>query len=329
MNKLARWFWRSGLAAAALAFVSASAPAQTREEVVLRVGHFPNITHMQALVAHQLSRQNRGWFESRLGPGVRIEWYVYNAGPSAIEALLARSIDLTFVGPNPAINAFVRARGEGVRILAGAVNGGSALVVQSDSTLKSASDFRGRMVITPQFGNTQDVAARAWLASGGLRITQTGGDARVVPAANPDMLTLFKQKQADAAWTIEPWVSRLEAEAGGKVLVDDRDAITTVVAAHSTFLAERAALVRRFVEAHRELTDWIVKNPEEAKQLVRAELEAETRVQFAPELIDRAYRRLQLTANISSDALKEFVANAQKAGFLRDAPDMTPLVHLP
>ena len=42
-------------------------PVQAADNAVIRVGHFPNITHAQALVAHNLSRQGKGWFEERLG----------------------------------------------------------------------------------------------------------------------------------------------------------------------------------------------------------------------------------------------------------------------
>src|SRR5262249_8416083 len=150
------------------------------------------------LVAHALSRQGKGFFEQRLGPDIKIEWVIYNAGPSAMEAIFARSIDVTYVGPNPVINAYSKARGEGVRIIAGAAEGGSALVIQGDSALAKPSDFRGKTIATPQFGNTQDVTARAWLRNGGLKVTQTGGDATVLPAANPDQLLLFKQRQIDA-----------------------------------------------------------------------------------------------------------------------------------
>ena len=196
-------------------------------------------------MAHHLTRHGRGWFEQRLGPGVKIEWFVYNAGPSAMEAILANSIDLTYVGPNPAINAYAKSRGREIRIVAGAANGGAALVVQPDSQLKVASDFRGKRIATPQLGNTQDVAARAWLAAGGLRITQTGGDAHVIPTSNPDQLVLFKQKQLDAVWTVEPWVSRLEMEARATVLLEEPDAVTTVLVTSVKFLgANRRALAR-------------------------------------------------------------------------------------
>jgi NitT/TauT family transport system substrate-binding protein len=170
-----------------------------RAQIVLRVGHFPNVTHAQSLVARAFSRQGKGWFEQRLGPEVTIQWFVYNAGPSAMEAIFAKSIDLTYVGPNPTINAYAKSRGEEVRVIAGAANGGSAFVVQGDSTLKTPADFRGKRIATPQLGNTQDVAARSWLLRGGLRITQMGGDAQVVPTANPDQLLLFKQKQLDGS----------------------------------------------------------------------------------------------------------------------------------
>jgi NitT/TauT family transport system substrate-binding protein len=97
--------------------------------------------------------------------------------------------------------------------------------------LKIPVDFRGKRIASPQLGNTQDVAARSWLVSGGLRITQMGGDAQVVPTANPDQLLLFKQKQLDGVWTVEPWVSLLETEAGGKVLVEEPEPITTLLVA--------------------------------------------------------------------------------------------------
>src|SRR3989442_5999334 len=209
--------------------LSFAAAASSFAETKIRVGHFPNITHAQALVAHALSRQGKGWFEQRLGPGTKIEWFIYNAGPSAMEAIFAKSIDLTYVGPGPALNAYTKSNGEEIRLIAGAANGGAGLVVQSDQNLNAPADFRGKKIATPQLGNTQDISCRAWLTSGGLRITQLGGDAQVLPTQNPDQLSLFQQKKIDAVWTVEPWVSRLGNEAGAKVLVQESDTATTVL----------------------------------------------------------------------------------------------------
>jgi NitT/TauT family transport system substrate-binding protein len=293
-------------------------------KTTIRVGHFPNVTHAQGLVAHASSRQGKGWFEKRLGPDVTIQWFVYNAGSSAMEAILAKSIDLAYVGPNPAINAYAKSRGEEARIIAGATNGGSALVVQGDSTLKIPADFRGKRIASPQLGNTQDVAARSWLVSGGLRITQMGG-----PTANPDQLLLFKQKQLDGVWTVEPWVSLLETEAGGKVLVEEPEAITTLLVARREFLDTRRDIVQKFVAAHEELTEWIIKNPQEAQRLVRDELAAETRANVSQELIVRAWKRILVTHEASRDAMAKLVASAQAVGFLRDVPNLARLIEKP
>jgi NitT/TauT family transport system substrate-binding protein len=246
-----------------------------------------------------------------------------------MEAILAGAIDLTYVGPNPALNAYVRSRGKEVRVIAGAVRGGSALVIQGDSTLRKPADFKGKRIATPQFGNTQDVAARAWLTAGGLHITQTGGEALVIPTANPDQLALFKQKQLDAVWTVEPWVSRLVTEAGGKVLVNETAAITTVLASSNRFLAEHRDLAARFAAAHRALTDWIVAHPAEAQRLVREELHAETRTEMPADLVVQAWQRMVPTVALSVAEFQSWIKQAQQAGFLRGAPELAQFVVAP
>ena len=304
-------------------------PAHAEQAGVIRVGHFPNITHAQALVAHNLSRQGKGWFEEKLGPGTKIEWFIYNAGPSAMEAIFAQSIDLTYVGPGPALNAYTKSNGAEVRLIAGAANGGAALVVQPDQSLKAAGDFRGKKIGTPQLGNTQDISCRAWLIAGGLKITQLGGDAQVLPTQNPDQLPLFQQKKLDAIWTVEPWVTRLEREAGGKVLVDEREVATTVLVSSAKFLREQRELAKKFAEAHAALTDWIAKNPEEAQKMIKAELLAETRSDMPADLIGQSWKRIVFTAETPRASIESFMQNSLKTGFIKTAPDLSKLFEKP
>jgi NitT/TauT family transport system substrate-binding protein len=303
--------------------------SSARAETVVRVGHFPNITHAQGLVAHNLSRQGKGWFEERLGPGTKVEWFVYNAGPSAMEAVFAQSIDLTYVGPGPALNAFTKSNGAEVRLIAGSANGGAALIVQPDQNLKTAADFRGKKIATPQLGNTQDISCRAWLIAGGLKITQLGGDAQVLPTQNPDQLSMFQQKKVDAVWTVEPWVSRLERESAGKILVDEKDVAATVLVSSAKFLREQRELAKKFAEAHAALTDWMVKNPDEAQKLIKAELLAETRSDMAPELIAQSWKRIAFTAETPRASIESFMQNSLKTGFIKTAPDLTKLFEKP
>ena len=206
--------FRSALMFVVTLFISVALNAQT---TVIRVGAFPNITHAQPMIG-----KANGWFEKAMGPNVKIEWNSFNAGPSAIEALFAGAIDVTYVGPNPAINGYVRSNGEALRIIAGATSGGAALVVRGDSGINKAEDFHGKRIASPQMGNTQDVALRAWLKSQGLKTRDKGGDVQVMPIANPDQLTLFLKKEIDAAWAPEPWASRLVHDAGGRIFLDER-----------------------------------------------------------------------------------------------------------
>lgn len=296
-----------------------------QKPAVIRVGYFANITHAQALVG----RAN-GQFEKGLGPGVRIEWKAFNAGPSAIEALFAGAIDLTYVGPNPAVTGYVRSQGEAVRLIAGAASGGASLVVRDGSGIKKASDFHGKKVATPQQGNTQDVALRAWLRANGMKPREKGGDVQVLPISNADQLTLFLKGQLDAAWAPEPWAARLVHEGGGHIFLDERDlwpnhqfAITGLVV-HPKFLKEHPDIVKNFLRAHVELTDWINKNPDQAKRIMNQQLQKETGKPLPAEVMSDAFSRMQVTYDPIRASILKSSQQAFDEGFLgRTQPDLS------
>ena len=318
MNIFRRHFIQAAAftATAMLAGCRKADPVSADGRSVLRVGFFPNITHAPALVGYHETQTKgaSGWFESRTG--AQVEWYPFNAGPSAIEALLTGSIDLTYVGPNPVINGYTRTKGADIRVLSGTARGGAALVVHKDSLLKSPADFRGKKIATPQLGGTQDIAARAWLVAGGLAITQRGGDAFVIPTANPDQLGLFKRGDLDAVWTVEPWVSRMEMEAGAKILVEQKDVLTTVLAASTQALERRGELLKKFVVAHEELTKKVAAEPAWAKPAVSAALQKATGKAIPVALLNHAWPRLTFTNDVQ---LADFI------GIQRDAKSVALL----
>lgn len=211
-----------------------------------------------------------------------------------MEALLAGAIDVTYVGASPVINAHVRTKGRSVRVLAPVASGGNALVVHKGSPLRTAADFRGRRIATPQLGNTQDVDARVWLRSGGLAVTIAGGDAQVIPAQNAELTLLFKRGVVDAAWTVEPWVTRLLEDFGGEILVENRDSVITVLAASQKALDAKGEAVTAFVRSHFLLRDRLSADPALLERLSRDSLAAETR-SAAPkaELLIPALRRIR------------------------------------
>ena len=296
----------------------------------IRVGAFPNITHAQPMVG-----KANGWFEKAMGPNVKIEWKSFNAGPSAIEAVFAGSLDMTYIGPNPAINGYVRSNGEALRIIAGATSGGAALVVRSDSGINKPEDFHGKRIASPQMGNTQDVALRAWLKSQGLKTRDKGGDVAVIPVANPDQLTLFLKKEIDAAWAPEPWASRLVHEANGRIFLDERTLwpngqfLTTGLVVSTNFLNSHPDLVKKWLRAHVELTGWINSHVPEAKELLNQQIQKETGKALSPDVLNDSFGRMQVTYDPLRGPLLRAAQSAFDAGFLgRQMPDLSNIYDL-
>jgi NitT/TauT family transport system substrate-binding protein len=304
----------------------AASNSNAEDKVTLRFGHFPNITHAQGVIAHAFSREGKGWFEQRLGPNVEVQWFTYNAGPSAMEAIFAGSLDTTYVGTGPALNAHFKAKGDEIRVISGAANGGAALVVKPDGPIKAPADFRGKRIATPQMGNTQDIACRAWLKAQGFKVTQTGGDVLVVPTANPDQLGVFQSGTVDGVWTVEPWVTRLEKDANAKVFVEDKDCITTWLVSSVKFLNEHKDLAKKIVAANQELTEWIKSHPDDAQKMLVAELKAETRTDVPADAVAHAMKRIELTTEVSPKLLEKAVKDGKDTGFIKDAGDTSRLI---
>jgi NitT/TauT family transport system substrate-binding protein len=316
--------WRIPLLVCLLCF-AVSARGVDEKLVPLRLGFFPNITHAQALYARAT-----GLFEKNLP----IQWTAFNAGPTAIEALFADEIDAAFIGPGPTINGYVKSHGENFVIIAGAASGGAALVVRGDSRIVTDRDFAGKTIATPQLGNTQDISARIWFRQKGYRDTASGGTVNLIALSNPDQLTMFQEKQIDGAWTIEPWVSRLTLEAGGRVFLDEKDIwpegkyVTTHLVVSRAFLRSHADEVRNLLRAHVAVTQLIATNPAAAMTILNAQIRKETGRALSPEVIQTSLQRVQLTWDPIASSLYKDAAAAHEIHFLRQEPDLTGIYDL-
>ncbi|MGB6841807.1 MAG: ABC transporter substrate-binding protein [Candidatus Sulfotelmatobacter sp.] len=310
--------------------VASAAAVSSWAQTTIRVGAFPNITHPQAMVG-----KANGWFERAMGPRVDVRWTSFNAGPAAIEALFGGAIDMTYVGPNPAINGYVRSNGEAVRVVAGAASGGASLIVRNDADIQKPQDFHGKRVASPQFGNTQDVALRNWLKDHGMNTTDKGGDVQIIPLANPDQLTLFLKKELDAAWSPEPWATRLIQEGNGRRFLDERTLwpkgqfVIGLLVVNTKFLKNHPDLVKNWIRAHVELTDWINDHPAEAKKLLNQQIQTETGKALPASVLDESFARMQATYNPLHPALLTAARHAFDDGFLgHEMPDLSHLYDL-
>ena len=208
-------------------------------------------------------------------------------------------------------------------------------MVRADSGILRPADFHGKRVASPQLANTQDVALRAWLRSQGLKPRTQGGDVEVLPIANADQLNLFLKQQLDAAWAPEPWASRLVREAHGRIFMDERQLwpegrfATALLVVRTGFLHDHPELVRKWVAAHVELTDWINQHLPQARQVINQQIKTETGMALSPAVIEDAFARLQITYDPVRSSLLTSARWEFEAGFLgRSMPDLSGLCDL-
>ncbi|NEY32506.1 aliphatic sulfonate ABC transporter substrate-binding protein [Streptomyces sp. PRKS01-65] len=293
----------------------------------VRIGYFGNVTHATALVGNQ-----KGFFQKALG-ATKAKYAVFNAGPSEIEALNSGSIDIGWIGPSPAINGYTKSRGKNLRIIGGSASGGVKLVVNPDK-IKSLKDVEGKRIATPQHGNTQDVAFLNWAAEQGWKVdAQSGkGDVTVVRSDNKVTPDAYKAGSIDGAWVPEPTASKLVAE-GGKVLLDeaslwpDGKFVITNIIVSQTFLKEHPKAVEAVLKASVETNKWIKANPEEAKAAANKQLAADTGKALPAEVLDPAWKSIQVTDDPLAATLDAQAEHAVKAGLL-EKPDLEGIYDL-
>jgi len=283
----------------------------------VRLAYFPNLTHAPALIA-----VSQGMFQKHLD-GYGLKTMVVNAGPDAMEAMLAGDLDVAYVGPSPALNTFVKTHGTALRIVGGVCAGGASLIAREGVDIRTIADLANHRVAVPELGGTQDVSLRHFLGLNHLGSKENGGTVEIAAVKNPDILALFKRAQLDAAWVPEPWASRLQVEAGAKVVVDERDLwpnhrfTTAVIVASQKFLSTHADAVEDVLAANREAISEIETNPEQAKAAANAEIKRLTGKPLKPKVLQMAWKSLTFSPDLDAANIAVFALAAEDAGYLK------------
>lgn len=281
----------------------------------VRLGYFPNVTHAAALIGVE-----KGLFAKELG-NTKLTTQTFNAGPDEVNALLGESLDIAYIGSGPAINAYAKSKGEAVKLIAGATSGGAQLVVKPE--INSIEDLKGKVVATPQLANTQDVSLKKYLAEKNLT-----GQVTVQNVENAASLDLFKKGDIQAAWAPQPWSARLVAEAGAKVLLDEKTLWeggqfpTTVVIVRTKFLQEHPETVEAVLKGHVAAIDWAKANKDEAKTTVNAALEKLTSKKLGQKILDAAWDNIELTTDAQAKQFPQLAKDAVTAGVAKEAADV-------
>ena len=306
------------LIALPLILVACAGPASGGDAptVTLRLGYFPNVTHATAIVGVE-----NGIFQDKLGSDVTLTTQTFNAGGDVVEAIFNGGLDASYVGPNPALNAWAQSEGTAIKIISGATSGGAFLVVSPDIT--SPDQLAGKKLGSPQLGNTQDVALRAWLKEQGYTTDlEGGGDVSILPQANADILTAFSTGALDGAWVPEPWATRMIEEGGGHVLVDERDLwpdgefVTTQLMVSQEFLNAHPDVVKHLLEGQVEANQFVNENAAESQQIVATAIGELTGSELDPAILAAAWENLVFTDDPIASSLAESAAHAEEVGLL-------------
>jgi sulfonate transport system substrate-binding protein len=249
--------------------------------------------------------------------------------------MLARQIDVAYVGPNPAINGYLKSDGNLLRVISGAASGGAVFVVRNDAGIQSVADFDGKKFASPQIGNTQDVALRKYLLENGYKTTEKGGTVEVLPVRTADIVTLMLKKEIDGAWVPEPWGAKLVKEANARIFVDERtlwpngEFVTAHVIVRTDYLESNPETVKRLLKAHIEQTEWINENQEQATMAFNEELKKITGKTIPEDELVEGLSRMELTNDPVQESLYQAAEDAVEIGYLQSGgPDLRGIYDL-
>jgi len=296
----------------------------TRAEGVseIRLGYFPNLTHAQAVLG-----TSSGDFEKAVAP-TKFSTKTFNAGPSAIEALFANEVDVTYIGPSPALNGFIKSKGDGVVVIAGSTANGVIIVARKNSGVTTLADLKGKRVATPQLGNTQDIAAKHYLKS----VLKQDDVDNVLAVPNAEQSALFARGQLDASWAPEPWGSRLIAETGAKQIAAEGElwpegkATITVIITSPKFLKANPDVIEKLLKVHIAWTKKLQKSPDEVLPQLDAALFALTNKKLPPGVGAAAFKNTTFTTDPLVYTFDRFSEWAFELGLSRTKPNLKKLV---
>jgi sulfonate transport system substrate-binding protein len=282
----------------------------------LSLGYFPNLTHAPALYA-----TSQGVLAKDLGSGVKVKQATFNSGTQEAEAILSGGIDAGYIGPNPAVNTYIKSHGDALRIISGVTSGGAGLVVKP--SIASVADLKGKKIATPGLANTQDVALRYYLKKNGLKTsTSSGGDVSILPQDNAATVTAFQSGAIDGAWVPEPYLSRLVAE-GGKVLVNEASQwpggrfVTTVLVVRTDYLTKNPEIVKRLVRANVESINALNADPQKGQELTNDALAKLSGKKLAAGVLAAAWQRLTFSPDPVASSLFTSAAHQADLGLLK------------
>ena len=236
------------------------------EEVT--IGYLPSDHDAALFVA-----DSQGKFQEN---GIKTKLVQFNNGGDLMTAMASGDVDVGYVGITPVLSSI--AKGVPVKVISAAQTEGSGIVVAKDSGINSVSDLAGKKIATPGEASIQHMLLTYYLQQNGMSIS----DLKVSSMKVPSMNDALKTDKIDGAITFEPYVSIAEKN-GAKVLAGSQDILPDhpccVVAASDKFINDHPNETVKILEIHKNATDFINNNTDEAAGLLPKDIVSDVEVE--------------------------------------------------
>ncbi len=287
------------------------------DESEVTIGYFNNITHAQALIM-----KSENTLQNALGEDIKVKWTAFNAGPAEVEALFSGDIDIGYIGPVPAISAYIKSKGD-VQILTGATKAGSILVKRKDVQINNVSDLADKVVGISQIGNTQHLILLQILSENNLKPKTEGGNVTVTAVANADMENAMGRGDIDAAIVPEPWGASL-LEKGAEMVLNEKELYqngeydVALVVVRKEFKEKYPEIVEEFLKQHEAATLVLNDKKEYALKEINKELEKETGKKLSDTIMKDAFNRIGVSNKLNKDSIQRFGEISKEQKFINE-----------
>lgn len=309
-----------------LALVACGNTSQSNSGEEITIGYFPNINHVAGMVAEE-----KEMYEQQLPDGTTVNYKYFPDGSAFMTAIETGEIEGGLVGPGPAMNHFTS--GAEINVVAAGSTGGTVIMARNDAGINSVEDVSGKTFISPRVGCTHDVQFETlMMREYGMKSDRLNGELKHVTGKPATYAQQFEQGQVDVATVPEPWASKIAEDGHGKVLIDTKNVAfgetlpAAVFVTSSDLVENNSELVQNIVDAHKEATDFIQNNPEEAKEIAIKKIKDITNQELSKTVIDSAWERIQFTYEVQESHLQEFANASYELEFLKEKPDLNGLV---
>ena len=208
--------------------------------------------------------------------GIKTKLVQFNNGGDLMTAMASGDVDVGYVGITPVLSSI--ANGVPVKVISAAQTEGSGIVVAKDSGIKTVNDLDGKKIATPGESSIQHMLLTYYLEQNGMSIKDLKISAMKVPSMNDAL----KTGKIDGMITFEPYVSIAEKN-GAEVLAGSQDILPDhpccVVAASEKFIENHPNETAKVLEIHKNATDFINNNTDEAAGLLPKDIVSDVEVE--------------------------------------------------